>query len=78
MSQYPKTLFFGNDEITVHSFEEENLFLEKILGFLQDNMGLRVFNRDGIEQPLSLQIGDVTFVENKRLRDSVKSTILAG
>ena len=43
------TLYFGSQEFVCESAEEAQMYLDKIVGFVQNQMGFRAFDDNGTE-----------------------------
>lgn len=43
------TLYFGSQEFVCESAEEAQMYLDKIVGFVQSQMGFRAFDDNGHE-----------------------------
>ena len=59
MSAFPKTMYFGGAEFIINSEQDMNEYLSRVTSLMQEKFGMRLFDSDGIEIPMQLQIGEI-------------------
>ena len=75
MPSYPKTLYVGGEPMVINSNEQELRVLDDALSLFQKQYGFRLFNKDGIEEPLTLRRKDYVYDKKEGLRKSIESTV---